>query len=64
MGDRMVETIKYETIRKIGKIEIRRYPKIVIAKVTDSTDAFDLLYWSDSKIALSEINDTPFLIQK
>jgi hypothetical protein len=40
-----VETIKYEIIRKIGKVEIRRYPKIVIAKVEDSeTDAFNLLY--------------------
>jgi effector-binding domain-containing protein len=40
----MVETIKYEIIRKIGKVEIRRYSKIVIAKVEDSTDAFNLLY--------------------
>jgi hypothetical protein len=41
----MVETVKYEVIRKIGKVEIRRYPKIVIAKVENSeTDAFDLLY--------------------
>jgi effector-binding domain-containing protein len=41
----MVETVKYEVIRKIGKVEIRRYPKIVIAKVENSEiDAFDLLY--------------------
>jgi hypothetical protein len=41
----MVETVKYEIIRKIGKVEIRRYPKIVIAKVENpETDAFNLLY--------------------
>ncbi len=41
----MVETVKYESIRKIGKVEIRRYPKIVVAKVEDQeTDAFNLLY--------------------
>jgi hypothetical protein len=40
----MVETIKYESIREIGKVEIRRYPKIVIAKVEDPTNAFNLLY--------------------
>ena len=41
----MVETIRYEIIRKIGKVEIRRYPTIVIAKVENAElDAFDLLY--------------------
>jgi hypothetical protein len=40
----MVETIKYELIREIGKIEIRRYPKIVIAKVEDPENGFNLLY--------------------
>ncbi|MCW4009474.1 MAG: heme-binding protein [Candidatus Bathyarchaeota archaeon] len=41
----MVETIEYEIIRKVGKVEIRRYPKIVIAKVDNpQTDAFNLLY--------------------
>ena len=41
----MVETIKYEVIRKIGKVEVRRYPKIVVAKVEDpEADAFSLLY--------------------
>ena len=39
----MVETIKYEVIREIGKVEIRSYPKIIIARVDDS-DAFNLLY--------------------
>ena len=41
----MVETVKYEVNRKIGRVEIRRYPKIVVAKVENSeADAFDLLY--------------------
>ena len=40
----MVETIKYEIIREIGNIEIRKYPKIVIAKVEDPENGFNLLY--------------------
>jgi hypothetical protein len=40
----MVETIKYEIIREIGKVEIRRYPKIIAAKVEDSSGGFNLLY--------------------
>ena len=41
----MVETVKYDVIHKIGKVEIRRYPKIVVAKVGDlKIDAFNLLY--------------------
>jgi hypothetical protein len=40
----MVETIKYEVIHEIGKVEIRSYPKIVVARVEDSSDAFNLLY--------------------
>jgi effector-binding domain-containing protein len=41
----MVETIKYEILQKIGKVEIRSYPKIVIAKVENSeANAFDILY--------------------
>ena len=40
----MVETIKYEVIREIGNVEIRRYPKIVIAKVEDPSNGFNLLY--------------------
>jgi hypothetical protein len=42
--DGMVETIKYEVIREIGKVEIRSYPKIIVARVDDSSDAFNLLY--------------------
>ena len=40
----MVETIKNEIISEIGKVEIRSYPKIVIAKVEDSANRFNLLY--------------------
>ena len=40
----MVESIKYEVIREIGNVEIRRYPKIVIAKVEDPSNGFNLLY--------------------
>ena len=40
----MVETIKYEIISEIGNIEIRKYPKIIIAKVEDPANAFNLLY--------------------
>jgi len=41
----MVQTIKYEIIRKIGKVEIRRYPEIVIAKVSNyESDSFGLLF--------------------
>jgi hypothetical protein len=40
----MVETVKYEVIREIGKVEIRSYPKMIVARVKDSSDAFNLLY--------------------
>jgi hypothetical protein len=41
----LVETLKYEVLCQVGNVEIRRYPKIVVAKVTDpQADAFSLLY--------------------
>jgi hypothetical protein len=41
----MVPSVKYEVIRKIGKVEIRRYPKIVIAKTSNlEPDNFGLLF--------------------
>lgn len=41
----MVETIKYEVIRQIGKVEIRHYPRIVLAKVDNSvSDSFGILF--------------------
>jgi hypothetical protein len=41
----MVQTIKYEPVRKIGEIELRHYPKIIIAKVNNrEIDNFGLLF--------------------
>jgi hypothetical protein len=40
----MVETIKYEIIHEIDKVEIRRYPKIIVAKVEGPSNGFNLLY--------------------
>jgi len=41
----MVETLKYEPIRKLGKVEIRRYPEIILAKVSNyETDSFGVLF--------------------
>jgi hypothetical protein len=40
----MVETIKYEIIHGIDKVEIRRHPKIIVAKVEDPSKGFNILY--------------------
>jgi hypothetical protein len=41
----MVKTVNYEVIRKLGRVEIRRYPKIVLARVSNyESDSFGLLY--------------------
>ena len=41
----MVQSVKYEVVKKLDKVEIRRYPKIVIAKVSVyETDNFGLLF--------------------
>jgi hypothetical protein len=41
----MVEQAKYEILKKIGKIEIRRYPRLVIARVDGYGDGgFNLLF--------------------
>ena len=41
----MVETVKYEILRKLDRVEIRRYPRIVLAKVGNyETDSFGLLF--------------------
>jgi hypothetical protein len=41
----MVQTVKYEVARKLGKVEIRRYPKIIVAKVSNyESDSFGLLF--------------------
>lgn len=41
----MVQTVKYEVVKKLGKVEIRQYPKIIIAKVSNlESDSFGLLF--------------------
>jgi len=41
----MVEQAKYEVLKKIGKIEIRRYPRLVVARVDGYGDGgFNLLF--------------------
>ncbi len=41
----MVEQARYEVLRKIGKVEIRRYPRLVIAKVDGYGDGgFNILF--------------------
>jgi hypothetical protein len=41
----MVQSVKYEVARKIDKVEIRRYPKITVAKVANAeSDSFGLLF--------------------
>jgi hypothetical protein len=41
----MVEQAKYEVLKKIGRIEIRRYPRLVIARVDGYGDGgFNLLF--------------------
>ena len=42
----MVEEISYQLIKKIGSIELRQYPKIILAEVNgkDDTSAFNILY--------------------
>ncbi len=41
----MVQTIKYEVVKKIGEIEIRHYPRTIIARVNNSErDSFGVLF--------------------
>ena len=41
----MVEQAKYEVLKKIGKVEIRRYPRLVVARVDGFCDSgFNLLF--------------------
>jgi hypothetical protein len=41
----MVQTVKYEVVRKLAKAEIRRYPPIVIARVEGyGENGFDILF--------------------
>jgi hypothetical protein len=41
----MVKTIKFEIVKKRGRVEIRRYPRIIIAKVGNyENDSFGLIF--------------------
>jgi len=41
----MVQSVKYEIVKKLGNVELRLYPKIVIAKVSNlEQDNFGLLF--------------------
>ncbi len=41
----MVEQAKYEVLRKIGKVEVRRYPRLVLARVDGYGDGgFNILF--------------------
>ena len=42
----MVEKVKYEVIKKIGKVEIRKYPGLLLATVKNNLDdsGFGLLF--------------------
>ena len=41
----MVDQAKYDALKEIGKVEIRRYPRLVIAKVDGYGDGgFNLLF--------------------
>jgi hypothetical protein len=41
----MVQSVKYEVLRKLDKVEVRRYPKITVAKVSNrESDSFGLLF--------------------
>jgi hypothetical protein len=64
----MVEQTKYEIIEDIGKIEIRRYPKIIIVKVNDNVDeSFNILfrYINGNNLKKSNIEMTaPVLSEK
>jgi hypothetical protein len=41
----MVQSVKYDVVRKLGKVEIRRYPRIIVAKVGNyESDSFGSLF--------------------
>jgi hypothetical protein len=41
---KMVDNVHYEIVRKLKDTEIRRYPKLVIAKVEGSDEGFNILF--------------------
>ena len=40
----MVGSAKYEVVRKLDKVEIRRYPSLVTARVCGEDEGFDILF--------------------
>ncbi|RWX73707.1 MAG: hypothetical protein Metus_0486 [Candidatus Methanosuratincola subterraneus] len=40
----MVEEPRYKIIKKLGDVEIRRYPPIVVARAEGTEDPFSLLF--------------------
>ena len=42
----MVESVTYSALKKIGRVEVRRYPRLVLATVNgmDEDDAFTILF--------------------
>ncbi len=63
----MVQTIKYEVVRKLAKVEVRRYPEIVLAKVSNvEADSFGLLfrYISGNNIKKEKVKMTTPVMSK
>ncbi len=64
----MTETVDYSVEESIGEVEIRRYPKLILATIKDATDdsAFSILfrYISGSNRPRSEIVMTAPLISQ
>ena len=44
LSEKMVDNVHYEIVRKLKDTEIRRYPKLVIAKVEGSDEGFNILF--------------------
>ena len=40
----MVESAKYEVVRKLDKVEIRRYPSLITARVCGENEGFNVLF--------------------
>lgn len=46
VGSKVTERIGYDIVRRLGRVELRRYPKTVLATVTDASEdeAFGVLF--------------------
>lgn len=41
----MVQTVKYEVLKKLGNVEVRHYPRLIVAKVDNrEVDSFGVLF--------------------